>query len=886
VHEDLPTGTVTFLFTDIEGSTRLLQALGRDYPDVLQRHTQILRQALADHQGVEFGTEGDAVFAVFETAGRAVEAAVVAQRNIAGEPWPTGRRVAVRMGLHAGEGSVGSDGYVGLDVHRAARVANAAHGGQVLISDATRALVEDALPDGVALRDLGVHRLKDIERPEHLYQLVIQGLPDVFPPIRTLDARQTNLPAERTSFIGREREIAELGDLLREARLLTLTGPGGTGKTRLALKVATQELDRQPDGVYFVDLSPITDHRFMANAVVQALQLREQPGRQPLETLIDHLRGRHMLLVLDNLEHLLAGAESVGMLLDAAPGLTVLVTSRIPLHIAGEREFPVSPLGLPDTAEPVDPAILRRHDAVRLFVERSAAVRPGFQLTAENAAAIGRIAVRLDGLPLAIELAAGRVKLLEPGELLERLRARLDALVGGARDLPPRQQTLRAAIEWSHDLLEPDLQRLFARLAAFSGGWTLDAAEAVCAPALGSSLLDGLGSLLDHSLIRVAGAVGRTRFVMLDTIREYAAERLVASGEADDVRRRHADYYLGLAEDRSSMFPEGALWPARSLEAEHDNVRAALGWALDADEGQIGLRIAAAVWPVWPRHDFAEGRAWLERLLASPASQQRDRSRARALTSLGAVTLFQGDAEAGRVAREEAFTIARELGDPRLLAYTIDPLEVSLRAAGDFDAAEAVLAEGMASAEEAGDTVTAAALRGRIGFIQVFRGNPGAAIGPLREAVAALRDAGDASRLVWYVISLGAAEVTAGDLAASELDYREALAMSHAASDPMALGAAFTGLGIVASGEGRHERLARLWGVVARLRRESGGGIVPAIRDRLGDPEGAARRAIGDTVFEQRFAEGQAMSVDDAVSYALGLGDSPLITEREEHADG
>jgi predicted ATPase/class 3 adenylate cyclase len=882
VRQGLPTGTVTFLFTDMEGSTRLLQALGQEYPDVLRRQTQILRQAVTDHQGIEFGTEGDALFAVFRTASRAVEAAVAAQRDVASEPWPAGHHVTVRMGLHTGEGMVGTDGYVGLDVHRAARIANAAHGGQVIIGAATRALVEDALPDGVTLRHLGAHHLKDIERPEHLYQLVMHGLPDVFPPIRTLDARQTNLPAERTSFVGREREIAELGELLREARLLTLTGPGGTGKTRLALKVAARELDRQPDGVYFVDLSPITDPRSVPAAVAQALQLREQPSRQVLETVIDHLRGRHMLLVMDNLEQLLEGAQTVGTLLDAAPQLTILATSRTPLHIAGEREFPVPPLGLPDVPDVGDPAVIGQQEAVRLFVERAAAVRPSFRLTPVNAAAIGQIAIRLDGLPLAIELAAGRVKLLEPDELLKRLGARLDLLVGGARDLPPRQRTLRAAIEWSHDLLEPRVQRLFARSAAFSGGWTLDAAEAVCAPGLGSSVLDGLGSLLDHSLIWVAGATDGTRLMM---IREFAGERLVASGEADELRRRHAYYYREVAEERSSRSPELVSWPERSLEAERDNVRAALGWALDAGEAQIGLRIAAAVWSVWPRRDLAEGRAWLERLIAAPASRQRDACRARALASLGAVTLYLGEGAAGRAALEEAVAIARELRDARLLAYAIDPLEVLLRAAGDLDAAEAVLAEGVASADEAGETATAAALRGRIGFIQVFRDDPDSAIRPLRDAVAALREAGETSKLVWYVASLATAEIMAKDLAAAKRDLRELLEMSHAAADPMALGAAITGLGFVASGEGRHERLARLWGVAARLRREAGGGIVKAIRDRLGDPESAARQAIGDTLFDERHAEGQAMLLDEAVAYALALDDSPHDAEVEEHAD-
>jgi tetratricopeptide (TPR) repeat protein len=362
---------------------------------------------------------------------------------------------------------------------------------------------------------------------------------------------------------------------------------------------------------------------------------------------------------------------------------------------------------------------------------------------------------------------------------------------------------------------------------------------------------------------------------MLDTIREYAAERLVASGEADDVRRRHARFYCELAEERSSGSPD----LAQSLEVEQENIRTALGWALDAGEARVGLRIAAAVWSVWPRRDLAEGRSWLERLLAHSASEQRDESRARALASLGAITLYQGQGGVGRAGLEEAVAIARELRDARLLAYAIDPLEVLLRAAGDLDTAEAVLEDGLASAEEAGETATATLLQGRIGFLQAFRGDPQAAISPLREAVATLREAGTTAQLIGYIPMLGTAELMAGDLAAAKADFSDLAAMSSAAGNPTALGAAITGLAFVASGEGDHERAARLWGIAERLRREAGGGILKAIRDRLGDPERAARQAIGDAVFDRRLAEGHAMSLDAAVVYATSPHDSPQTAE-------
>ncbi len=870
---DLPTGTVTFLFTDIEGSTQLLQRVGEGYRDILAAHDRMLGEAIAAAGGVVVQTEGDAFFAAFPTAAGALRAAVEAQRALSGHPWPAGHVVRVRMGVHTGEGVLGGANYVGLDVHRAARIAAAGHGGQVLVSDATRALVENAMPIGVGLRDMGMHRLKDIEQSEHLYQLVIDGLPDEFPPIRTLDARQTNLPPQRTSFVGREGEVAEVTALLDRVRLLTLTGPGGIGKTRLALKVAADELGRFADGVYLADLSPITDASLVPTTIARALLVRELPGRDPLDTLVDHLRDRHLLLVLDNLEHLVEAATVVGRLLDAAPRLTVLATSRVPLHLAGEQEVQVPPLGLPDSVERPDVARLGGYEAVRLFVERVAAVRPGFRLTPENASAIGQITVQLDGLPLAIELAAGRAKLLAPDAILARLGTRLSVLTGGARDLPARQQTLRAAIDWSHDLLQPEEQRLFARLAAFSGGWTLDAAEAVCAQDLSLSVLDGLGSLVDQSLVRrVEDVADDARFAMLETIREYATERLAESGEQDAVRRRHADYFRALAEQTEQFARQHDAASVERIDVERDNLRAALAWAVETGEADIGLRAAAAVWPLWPGRDLAEGRAWFERLLALPQSRSRDAVRARALTTLASIEIWQNDSEAARACLEEAAGIARELGDALLLAHALITLEVLVRAAGDLEQSVVLLQEGLASAEEAGDRALAADFRGRLGFVEVFRGNPAAAIEPLREAIAVQREAGATSQVVLSLAALGAAERQAGDLAASARHIREALAMSRDAGNMVMVGMTITGLAFVASSEGRHGRAARLAGAAARIRRDAGGGPVPEIMRRLGDPEGDARRALGDEAFERATAEGYAMDMEEAISYAVRDG--------------
>jgi class 3 adenylate cyclase len=440
----LPTGTVTFLFTDIEGSTRLLQRLGPDrYQRLQDDHAEILRKAIAAGDGTQVRTEGDAFVVVFPTPGGALRAAVDAQRDLARTD------VRVRMGLHTGEGRLGGDDYVGIDVNRAARIAAAGHGGQVLLSDATRSLVEHHVPDGVTVRDLGDHRLKDIDHAEHLFDLIIEGTPSDFPPPRTLDARPNNLPLQLTSFIGRETEIAETVRLVGEHRLVTLTGPGGTGKTRLALAVATEVLPSFSDGAFFVDLSPLTDPRTVPSTVVRALGAKEDPGRPPLDMLSDHLAEMELLLIPDNVEHLLEAAPLLEQLLAAAPRLRVLATSRTPLGLYGEQELLVPPLAIPDPRHPPELHVLSRYEAVALFVERAREARHDFDLTSENAPAVAEICARLDGLPLAIELAASRIKVLSPHAILSRLGQGLDLLATGARNLPERQRTLRRAIEWS-----------------------------------------------------------------------------------------------------------------------------------------------------------------------------------------------------------------------------------------------------------------------------------------------------------------------------------------------------------------------------------------------------------------------------------------------------
>ena len=558
----LPVGTVTFLFTDIEGSTRLVQELGDRFRPTLATHHSSLRRAIAAHAGAEVSTEGDAFFAVFPSPIGAVSAAVEAQRELAATPWPDGSSVLVRMGLHTGEGELGGDNYIGVDVHRAARIAAAGHGGQVLLSESTRALVASAVPPDVQLRDLGQHRLKDLPSAEQSDQLVVAGLPAEFPALRTLDTSLTNLVEAETPLIGRERELAELIGLLAAARLVTVTGPGGIGKTRLALALGGQTVGQFSDGVVLVPLETFTERSVVAVAIGQAVGARPAAERDPEDALLDQVATRQLLLILDNFEQLSGVAPLVARLLAAAARLRIVITSRVPLHLSGEQEYPVAPLAVPDPGADGGLEALLRIEAVALFVERARRVRPDFQLTDENAGAVAAICRRLDGLPLAIELAAARVKVLAPAIMLDRLEHALSLLAGGSVDLPARQQTLRGAIDWSYELLSKDEQALFRRLTVFSGGWTVDAAQDVAMPGLelGTDILDGLIALVDQSLVRPTpeGGAGEPRFEMLQLIREYGAERLAESDEAPIVGQRHAEWFVALVEAHVAALEEGS----------------------------------------------------------------------------------------------------------------------------------------------------------------------------------------------------------------------------------------------------------------------------------------------------------------------------------------
>ena len=674
--------TVTLLFSDIEGSTRLLQRTGDAYPVLLAEHRRLLGDAFERHGAIHAATEGDGFFVVFPAATSAAAAAAEAQRALAEHPWPDANEVRVRIGLHSGEPRLVDGGWVGLDVHHAARVMAAGHGGQVLVSESTRTL----LGQRFELRDLGEHRLKDLSASERLFQLVVAGLPAEFPPLATLGNRPTNLPASPNLFIGRTRELEELGALLArdDVRLLTLTGPGGTGKTRLAYQLARSALDDFANGVFFVRLAPVRDWELVAPTIVQTIGLRERAGESSHAALTEYLHDRRMLLVLDNLEQVVDVAPVLAEVLASAPGLKVVATSRTPLRLSVERAYAVSPLAL--------------DESVPLFVERArAAGADGFELTDENREAVAEICARLEGLPLAIELAAARVQTLAPAALLRRLDRRLALLTGGPQDLDERQRTLRGTIEWSYDLLSPAEQALFTRLGAFVGGGRLDAAEALCGS---DETLDALESLVEQSLLRQrADSDGEPRFWMLETIREFALERLEASGEAEAVRQRHADWFADLAEclDAESRTGDQPAAIARLLD-DYPNLRTAMGLARSRRDGELLLRLATALWPFWATRGYVgEGQRALE-----DALELSGRRPARALLGLSSLHVLSVSSAGLLEEVQEALRAAEELGDPLTLAQAWNLLgQVEGTLLGSLAQAEEAWQQALAYAERA-----------------------------------------------------------------------------------------------------------------------------------------------------------------------------------------
>ena len=909
----LPPGTVTFLFTDIEGSTRLWETQHAAMQRALARHDAILRDAIEANDGYLVKTTGDGAHAAFAIAADAIAACLAAQRALKAHAWGE-LSIKSRMALHSGGAEQRDGDYYGPALNRAARLMAAGRGGQILLSLATEELVRNHLPADIALRDMGERRLKDLIRPERVYQVIAPDLPADFPPLKTLDARPNNLPAQTTPFIGRENAIRAVKEHLSNAnvRLLTLSGVGGTGKTRLALQAAADMVDEFEHGVFFVPLAVLHDPVLVLQTIAQAFDVREAAGRQLKEQLQDYLREKQMLLVLDNFEQVIDAAPRVTDLLTAAPRLKVLVTSREVLRLSGETDYSVPPLSLPDPKRLPPLARLTQYEAVALFIERAVAVRAAFAITNENARAIAEICHRLDGLPLAIELAAARVRVLPPQRMLAELNHRLSFLMGGARDLPARQKTLRGAIDWSYDLLTGDEQKLFRRLAVFVGGCALEAIETVCNIENDLIVLETVESLVGKSLVQQTEAHGEPRFAMLETIREYAGERLLAAGESGRVRERHRDYFLALAEEAVPKLvgAEQTEW-LQHLEEEHENLRSALEWSLvEAGSGR-GLQLCGALQRFWvTRGHLSEGREWCARILGKAGGEERTPERAKALNAGGVLAYLQTDYPPARALYEESLAIRRQLGDRRGMAASLGNLGQVTSEQGDFTSARALHEESLAIWRELWDQSGIAVSLNNLGNVALDQGDYPAARSLHEESLAIRRGLGDQSGIAASLNNLGNVAHDQGEYAAARAlyeqslaivrelgdrwriarsqsdlaivahdqgDYRvagalhqESLVIRRELGDRLGIAISLEGLAAVAAALGNLLRAGRLWGAAERLRTEVGSPLWPRGRPEYDRHVAAARAAVGDdAAFDRAWQEGYALTLEQAIELAL-----------------
>jgi predicted ATPase/class 3 adenylate cyclase len=891
---ELPRGTVTFLFTDIEGSTALWERDRAAMAAAVERQVVLLTRAIESNGGVLYKAVGDAVQAAFPTAPAALAASLAGQRTLLDEEWGAIGPLRVRMALHAGEATPDSTGdYLAPALNRLARLLSAGSGGQILLSQTIQQLARGSLPEGAELRDLGEHRLRDLLEPERVFQLLHPDLPAKFPPLRTLDARPHNLPVQLTPLIGRQGDIAHITALFTHdgARLVTLTGPGGTGKTRLGLAVAAEMLDQFPDGAWLVDLAPLSDPALVLSTIAATLNVRET-GSQPLrDMIVDYLSSKHLLFVFDNYEHVLKAAPVVKDLLQAGPGITVLVTSREPLRLRGEREIEVVPLALPDDYVLPAPETLGQVSSVALFVQLAQAAQANFALTEENASAVAEICRRVDGLPLAIELAAARIKLLSPQALLVRLEHRLPLLTGGTRDAPTRQRTLRDTIAWSYDLLTDEERRFFRALGVFAGGATLEAAEAVVSPDWYHDVFAALASLVDKSLLRTReGMVREPRFTMLETVREYALERLAAGGEEMVTRQRQATYCLSQvepagAELHQSAFgrwggPEHSRWLKR-VATELDNIRGALAWATESRDAEMALRLSSAIEDFWDlRGYFREGRHWLERSLAIDATAPQA-LRARALLAAGNLAHSQGDDESAATHVREGLKLFKELGDVRGAGIALFNLGILTEDQGDYINATRLLLDAREHFEAVEDDSYVLGVKYHLGVVLYGQRDLARATATLEEVEREARQKDDGVHLAAVLTYLGLIACEQGVLAPAAVSLAEALTLDQAGVDLQGIIGGLAAIAVLAAVNGNYELGCRLLSAADHQRERIGLGPFAL-------PERAAFERARDTVctqldagaYEEAWSAGRALSLQAAITEALQV--AALVREARD----
>lgn len=881
----LPVGTVTFLFTDIEGSTRLWEVHPSAMDRALARHDELLRSAIEGSGGYVFKTVGDAFCASFHTARDAVAAACSAQALIAGEAWPEPVSLRVRMAIHTGAAIVREDDYFGPTLNRLARLLSSGHGGQILVSGVTRELLLDEQDARWTLRSLGEHRLKDLSRPEAVYQCDLFGASNEFPPIRSLSdpARPNNLPIQLTSFVGREKEIDEVEQLLTASSLVTLTGSGGAGKTRLALQIAANSLDGYADGAWFIELADIADNALVSSKTAQALGVSEVAGKPIDDQLIEMLRPKTMLLVLDNCEHVLdASAKLTGSILKACPSVRILATSRSPLGLFGEQTYRVPSLSLPRADEPIGPEALTKYESVRLLLERAMTVRPGFQATEGNAGALVQICSRLDGIPLAIELAAARVRSMNPEDINARLDNRFRLLTGGDRSVLPRHQTLRALIDWSYEILSEPERLALERLSVFSGGWTLSDGEAVCA---GEGIqefevLDLLGSLHDKSLIFLdEGPSGRYR--MLETVKEYVRERLEERGDGQRVRGRHRDVFAALAQRAEPELtgPQQQEWLGK-LETEHDNLRAAIKWC-EADPlgAETGIRLCAALHRFWAaRGHVREGRGYLANFLAAADGVQDRLSVAGALVGQGRLASLMGDYELSRESFNQALALYRELADPRGAAYSLFNLAVIACDQGQFESAKSFDLESLGLYRAARDNFGIASVLQNLGNIALDQGAYAEAVPLYEECLEIERRLGNTFGTAVTFHNLGLASLYLDRLDESMGLLTQGLEIFRALGHKAGIAAMLNNLGIVAVRRGDSSGARPMFGECLTLRAELGDrkGVAQALEEMA-----AALVSLGDS-----WKSARLLGAASALRETIGVAQTPGETRQQAETLG
>ena len=871
---DLPAGAVTFLFTDIEGSTRLWENAPEQMRPALARHNELAHEAVESNGGRLVKMTGDGIYAVFEDALDALGATLQLQQALSDPTATSGIDLRVRCGLHAGIADRADDDFFGSVVNRAARIMNAAHGGQVLLSDAVASMVRERLPAGVGLHDLGSVRLRDLASPERIYQVMHPQLRQAFPALRSLEATPNNLPQQITSFIGRERELAETRRLLANARLLTLLGAGGLGKTRLSLQLAADVLDDFPDGVWFVELAPLADARLVPQAVASVLGVKERAGHQGvIDALVEHFKDRTLLLILDNCEHLTnACAELAKRLLQAGSGVKVVASSREHLHVSGETVYPLPALAVPDPQKKSPLVPLSQYEAVRVFMDRAMAARPAFKLTPENATAVAEICYRLDGIPLALELAASRVRALSVENIAARLSDRFHLLTGGDRTALPRQQTLRASIDWSYELLTEPERTLLRRLAMFSGGWTLEAAESVCAfgDLNESDVLDVLTHLVEKSLV-VLQANGE-RYRLLESVKHYGEERLREAGEEVRVRDRHLAFYLALAEEAEPQLlgAEQGAWEVR-LEIEQPNLLLAHTACEHTESGPTaGLRLAFALRNYWLDRGLLElGHRLTMDALTRTGAGERGIARCRAFAAAAMLEYFMGRYEAGEKHAGESLDIAQELGDKRMAAVAFTLLG-HIAIGHDRDAAREYYEAALVLGRELGDKRRIANVVNGLAVLYSSEGDLDRAEALYEEVLALDRERGDPDGIALGFANLGVVSIQRGVVdRAAELLY-EALAITDKAGlKRSGLMALFNSIGLAAL-RGEWERAVRFYGCTEAQRERTGLHREPSDDKFLMVWLERIRAALPAPVFQAAEAAGRALSYEQAAEDARG----------------